>query len=1019
MRSAPITLSMLVRSVTFVLLIGSPAYASTNSAAPADAVGEFPVTESIATARAASPIPAGRITGTIIDRATGEALVGANVIVSGTGIGAATDIEGRYTIPSAPSGEQTLVASYIGYQRQEQVVQVPDGGMIEVDFELDWAGVEGEEILITAQASGQMGAINQQLSSNTITNIVSRARIQELPDVNAAESIGRLPGVSIQRSGGEATKVAIRGLSPKYNTVSVNGVRVPSTGGDDRSVDLSLISSNMLDGIEVKKAITPDMDADAIGGAVDLRLRNAPEGLKFDILAQGGYNRLQEHYGNYKVAGTVSNRFLGDKLGIIANFNLDEYDRSADKLSAGYRQSTDAATSEDIIIVQDVGLREESVTRSRRGASMVLDYAIPGGKVSGNTFFNRLHSESLNRVNNMNVNNNRHYYQLQSNSGETSIFTGAIGVEQNFNWIRYDASVARSRSFAESPNNYQWQFSQEGNAFTAAPDRDTQPRDIPAMARVDSMTALSDIYRFRNEREENVTSAQLNVQMPFRFGNAITGYLKTGGKFRWLDRFNDEEQDGRGGLQYGSGAGSLSAPYECIAAQLPDWNLEEIIGDLGILPIGLVLSDHTRDDFLAGDYELGFTPKESMMADITNAMFSDGCTSEWTSPIPRNMAIGSRGRDYEGEERYEAGYVMAELNLGSKLTLIPGIRWESDYSRYQGQRYREVVVGNVQQEPADLDTLINVRENAFWLPMVQLQYEPTSWLQVRLARTETLTRPDYIQYAPITTINNFRTYVRAANATLRPAHSTNYDASLSIYENHVGLFTVSAFQKNIEDLILWVDYYLHPEVGALPGMNIPEVWINDRPQANTYINNPFEAEYRGVEFDWQTNFWYLPSFLKGLVLNVNYTHIFSETTYQGFYLTRGDSLIRQRPPLYNTVLRTDSVRVGRMPDQPSDIANVTLGYDFKGFSTRFSVLYQTNTSTFVHATNSLFDNFSGDYLRLDLSARQKLRSGLEIFANFNNLNGRPDRNFRGAENANPSYIEYYGFTMDVGARYRF
>jgi TonB-dependent receptor len=303
--------------------------------------------------------------------------------------------------------------------------------------------------------------------------------------------------------------------------------------------------------------------------------------------------------------------------------------------------------------------------------------------------------------------------------------------------------------------------------------------------------------------------------------------------------------------------------------------------------------------------------------------------------------------------------------------------------------------------------------------MVQLHYEPTDWLKIRLARTATLTRPDYIQYAPITTINNFRTYVRAANADLRPAQSTNYDAAVSVYQRHVGLFTVSAFKKDIKDLILWVDYYLHPEVGALPGMNIPDVWISDRPLANTYINNPFDAEYRGLEFEWQTNFWYLPSLLKGLVLNVNYTRIFSETTYQGYYLMKGDSLIRQRPPLYNTVLRTDSVRVGRMPDQPSHIANVTIGYDLKGFSTRFSVLYQTNTSTFVHATNPLFDSFSGDYVRLDLSVSQKLRRGLEIFANFNNLNGRPDRNFRGAEGENPSYIEYYGFTMDVGGRFRF
>jgi len=98
------------------------------------------------------------------------------------------------------------------------------------------------EIVVTAQVAGQLAAINEQFSDRVVKNVVSRDRIQELPDNNAAESIGRLPGVAIQRSGGEANKVAIRGLSPKFNTVTVNGVRLPTTDPNDRSVDLSLVS---------------------------------------------------------------------------------------------------------------------------------------------------------------------------------------------------------------------------------------------------------------------------------------------------------------------------------------------------------------------------------------------------------------------------------------------------------------------------------------------------------------------------------------------------------------------------------------------------------------------------------------------------------------------------------------------------------------------------------------------------------------------------------------------------------
>ncbi|MDL1875945.1 hypothetical protein FBQ85_12345 [Cytophagia bacterium CHB2] len=107
-----------------------------------------------------------------------------------------------------------------------------------------------------------------------------------------------------------------------------------------------------------------------------------------------------------------------------------------------------------------------------------------------------------------------------------------------------------------------------------------------------------------------------------------------------------------------------------------------------------------------------------------------------------------------------------------------------------------------------------------------------------------------------------------------------------------------------------------------------------------------------------------------------------------------------------------------MPDQPSHIANLTLGYDYKGFSARFSYLYQTDISTYVDPINPLFDTFSSAYGRFDITLKQRLTGDIELFANFNNINNRSDQNYRGSSTFNPSYIEYYGFTMDIGARYR-
>jgi len=308
----------------------------------------------------------GSIKGRVADKETGEALIGANVVIQSTVIGVATDIDGRFLLRSVPPGTYTLRASYIGYIAVNLQVTVNTDQTTEIDFPLVARAITGETFVVTGQARGQMSAVNQQLASNTISNIVAADRIKELPDVNAAESIGRLPGVSIDRWGGEATAVAIRGLSPKYNTVTVNGVALPATNNNDRSVDLSLVSSNLLDGIELKKANTPDMDADALGGTVDLRLKEAPEAFQVNAMVQGGYNQIQKYAGNYNFNINASDRFLGGDLGVIAGINADRYNRSADQLNASYRSSAAIQTLSDIT-VDNLTLREKR--HSRRGSA--------------------------------------------------------------------------------------------------------------------------------------------------------------------------------------------------------------------------------------------------------------------------------------------------------------------------------------------------------------------------------------------------------------------------------------------------------------------------------------------------------------------------------------------------------------------------------------------------------------------------------------------------------------------------
>jgi len=286
---------------------------------------------------------AGTVEGKVTDATTGEPLFGANIFLEGTSIGAATNIEGKYFISNVPAGSYQLKASYIGYEPQTEKIEVKEGQHLELNIKLTIVTVSTSEVVVTAQASGQNAAINQQLASSNIVNVVSSARIQELPDANAAESIGRLPGVSLIRSGGQATHVVIRGISPQYNQITIAGVPIPANEsgrqissddplgtrvGGGRGVDMRMISSSSLAGIEVYKTNTPDMDADVLGGTVNLGIRKASKGISESPLgvsylpgisfsAQGGFTNLTNEYNNYKFDLNLERRFLDEHFGVL------------------------------------------------------------------------------------------------------------------------------------------------------------------------------------------------------------------------------------------------------------------------------------------------------------------------------------------------------------------------------------------------------------------------------------------------------------------------------------------------------------------------------------------------------------------------------------------------------------------------------------------------------------------------------------------------------------------------------
>ena len=278
--------------------------------------------------------------------------------------------------------------SYIGYETLTDTIQLDqtsellDGKNFTKDFKLNYTTIEGNEVTVTAQAKGQMAAINKQLNAKSLVNIISSDRIRELPDANAAETVARVPGVSIQREGGEGNKVVVRGLSPKYNSVTVNGVKLASTDNENRSTDLSMISQYMLDGIEVTKAGTPDLDSDVLGGTVNFLLRKARPGFHYNVVGQGMHNGLKNEFKDTKLILDVSNRFLSNRIGVLGQIDLENRNRSSNELGTTYNLMGEQLDSVNTLTLESLNLNDIIRINDRENRLFVFDVNIPNGNIS-------------------------------------------------------------------------------------------------------------------------------------------------------------------------------------------------------------------------------------------------------------------------------------------------------------------------------------------------------------------------------------------------------------------------------------------------------------------------------------------------------------------------------------------------------------------------------------------------------------------------------------------------------------
>ena len=240
-----------------------------------------------------SGLKATTIKGNAKDAKTGEELVGATIYIKELKVGTISGLDGSYMIKSVPNGNYTIQCSYISYQTLERKISVTESVDQRAEFSLFPQDTELGEINVLGHSdkSTDLSARISERKADQILNVVSAKTIELSPDLNVANALQRMSGVTLDKnSSGSGQYALIRGMDKRYNYTLVNGIKIPSTHNKHRYVSLDLFPSDMVDRIEVTKTLTPNMEGDAVGGAVNLIMKNAPAKLFVQANASAGYS---------------------------------------------------------------------------------------------------------------------------------------------------------------------------------------------------------------------------------------------------------------------------------------------------------------------------------------------------------------------------------------------------------------------------------------------------------------------------------------------------------------------------------------------------------------------------------------------------------------------------------------------------------------------------------------------------------------------------------------------------------
>ncbi len=897
-------------------------------------------------------------TGTLIGRVLDDefrALPGANVVILELNTGTATDHNGQFRIMNIPVGVYEINVMFIGFVNQRDTVTIVPETTTELHVVLNPGVVQLDAVTVVGERlKGQAKALNQQKNNSTISNIVAADQIGRFPDQNIGDALKRIPALSVNYNQGEARYVNIRGTGPRLSSVTIDGERMPSADAETRAVQLDLIPADMIQSVEVHKTVTPNMDADAIGGTVNLVTRQVPYVRRLSATLGSGYNKLANKP-MLNGALVVGQRFYDDRFGVVLSGSYDDFQLASHNTEGQWAYGEDGG-----IYPQEWDVRQYDIRRVRSSASAALDYRASDAH---RFFLNLMYNHRDDWENRLRLRYRLEEPNKKGVSKDSEIrrqTKGGPNTDRNNNARLEDqrqtnVQLKGKHNFADALQ-LEWTLSQ-GRAWEKRPREryiawfvkdETVEVDLSNLRTpyfsddvdYDDFEPEEISEEYRNTDERN-TRFKMDFEMPLVKRGKYENELEFGFKVKSKTKIRDSRFD---------------------RVKLTD-DGEELLKDM----LDSETRDYSASDFLAGDYRIGrFTTYEY----LGQLDFSDTTYFNPEPDLDKFIAA-----NYSADERVASAFIMLDQDLGKRFELKAGLRMEETRFQYEGNAYNEE---DKEAKPTQgQDHYIN------WLPGLHLKYELDDKTDLRFAYTNTLSRPDYYDLVPYRNISRNEEVLEIGNPYLRPTTSTNFDLMFERYDEHIGIFAVGVFTKDIDNFI-----YIHKELN-----------YEDKLTGNTYDEfyeprNGAEAVLWGAEVSLEKRLTFLPGKLANLRTLLNYTLIHSRANSPTF-------------PQKNLSL----------PGAAPHTFNANLIYESRNWAAGLSFNY---TSPYLDPDETDLtpglERYYDTVTYLDFNASYSFSKHLQIFLEANNLLNQPLRYYAGTP-ARTYQQEFYDLRFTTGVKY--